>query len=138
MKWIGLIGRILSHNRLHSPSLSPLGKERCRISLIIFITTTTCPASAGSSLYLYSAFSELPIVINISEKRGLCFASLPFGGRFSGGLSACFFNILEQGLYYFFLFSGYIICTAKIFVIIGKNKFVSRQGKEVFPFILHH
>jgi hypothetical protein len=48
---------------------SPRGEGRCCIANTNFVTTT-------STLYLYSSFSGTPIIIGISEKRGLCVGGL--------------------------------------------------------------
>ena len=71
--------------------LPRLGKERCCITnhrptlssgRANFITTT-------SSLYPYSTFSKCPIIINISEKRGLCLGGFPHRGKSEGGRKGC-------------------------------------------------
>ena len=65
-------------NRPHPPSPSPKERERCCISLIVCITTT-------SSLYLCSAFSETLIDCRVFEKRGLCSVGFPLVGKSEGG-----------------------------------------------------
>src|SRR4030095_7955996 len=47
------------------PSPSPKGRERFCISLIKFITTI-------SSLFLYSSFSNIPVIRGVFKKLGLC------------------------------------------------------------------
>ena len=56
----------------HPPAPSPIERERCFISLINYITTT-------STSYFCSAFSSSPINFWFFEKRGLCFV-LPLRG----------------------------------------------------------
>ncbi len=58
----------LAH-RPHPSFPYPKEKGRSSITKPNFITTT-------SALYLYSAFSKYPIIISISEKRGLCVGGL--------------------------------------------------------------
>jgi len=54
----------------HSPSLSPLGKERCCTANPIYITTT-------STSVLYSPLSNISFLSDPSKSEGCALASLP-------------------------------------------------------------
>ena len=53
-------------------------RERAALQIQTFCSTT-------SALYIYSKLSEKLNIISVVEKRGLCVAGLPLGGRSGWG-----------------------------------------------------